>query len=171
MKICQCSSVGNFERSYKGQYVVLITPSSEFNSRSLNLNLIIIGQNLLIRFEEISYKFCDQCEANTPATPELLVRIQYRILRDIAVVMFELSLIKNNMKPVEQQMSFSYRKNGSSSTKRDNERNRRKPQNRLWQLDVNISCKIFGFVVQLARTPPCHGGGRGFEPLQSRFVA
>ncbi len=28
--------------------------------------------------------------------------------------------------------------------------------------------KIFGSVVQLVRTPPCHGGGRGFEPHPSR---
>ena len=27
----------------------------------------------------------------------------------------------------------------------------------------------YGSVVQLVSTPPCHGGGRGFESLQSRF--
>ena len=26
-----------------------------------------------------------------------------------------------------------------------------------------------GSVVQLVSTPPCHGGGRGFESLRSRF--
>ena len=27
-----------------------------------------------------------------------------------------------------------------------------------------------GLVVQLVRTPPCHGGGRGFEPHPGRFI-
>ena len=28
----------------------------------------------------------------------------------------------------------------------------------------------YGSVVQLVRTPPCHGGGRGFESLLSRHL-
>ena len=28
---------------------------------------------------------------------------------------------------------------------------------------------LYGSVVQLVSTPPCHGGGRGFESLLSRF--
>ena len=30
---------------------------------------------------------------------------------------------------------------------------------------------IFGLVVQLVRTPPCHGGGRGFESHPGRHYA
>ena len=30
---------------------------------------------------------------------------------------------------------------------------------------------IFGLVVQLVRTPPCHGGGRGFESHPGRHFA
>ena len=29
---------------------------------------------------------------------------------------------------------------------------------------------MFGPMVQLVRTPPCHGGGRGFESLSGRFI-
>ena len=29
---------------------------------------------------------------------------------------------------------------------------------------------FFGSMAQLVRAPPCHGGGRGFESLLSRFV-
>ena len=28
---------------------------------------------------------------------------------------------------------------------------------------------LFGLVAQLVRAPPCHGGGRGFEPHPGRF--
>ena len=28
---------------------------------------------------------------------------------------------------------------------------------------------FFGLVAQLVRAPPCHGGGRGFEPHPGRF--
>ena len=28
---------------------------------------------------------------------------------------------------------------------------------------------LYGLVAQLVRAPPCHGGGRGFEPHPGRF--
>ena len=28
---------------------------------------------------------------------------------------------------------------------------------------------MYGLVAQLVRAPPCHGGGRGFEPHPGRF--
>ena len=28
----------------------------------------------------------------------------------------------------------------------------------------------YGLVAQLVRAPPCHGGGRGFEPHPGRFI-
>ena len=31
-----------------------------------------------------------------------------------------------------------------------------------------IATTIFGLVVQLVRMPPCHGGGRRFEPVPGR---
>ena len=31
-----------------------------------------------------------------------------------------------------------------------------------------VPTTFFGLVVQLVRTPPCHGGGRGFEPHPGR---
>ena len=35
----------------------------------------------------------------------------------------------------------------------------------------NPAIPAIGLVVQLVRTPPCHGGGRGFEPHPSRHYA
>ena len=29
---------------------------------------------------------------------------------------------------------------------------------------------LFGLVAQLVRAPPCHGGGRGFEPHPGRLI-
>ena len=37
---------------------------------------------------------------------------------------------------------------------------------------MNINSLLYGLVVQLVRTPPCHGGGRGFESHPGRhFLA
>ena len=42
-----------------------------------------------------------------------------------------------------------------------------------WSVKIMFSFESANFlsgpVVQLVSTPPCHGGGRGFEPLQGRF--
>ena len=32
----------------------------------------------------------------------------------------------------------------------------------------HVGCGEYGSVVQLVRTPPCHGGGRGFESHPNR---
>ena len=37
-------------------------------------------------------------------------------------------------------------------------------------LNQNDSPFSYGSVAQLVRVPACHAGGRGFEPLLSRFV-
>ena len=29
---------------------------------------------------------------------------------------------------------------------------------------------MYGLVAQLVRAPPCHGGGRGFEPHPGRYI-
>ena len=29
---------------------------------------------------------------------------------------------------------------------------------------------LYGLVAQLVRAPPCHGGGRGFEPHPGRLI-
>ena len=34
---------------------------------------------------------------------------------------------------------------------------------------LRVHGKIFGLVAQLVRAPPCHGGGRGFEPHPGRL--
>ena len=37
---------------------------------------------------------------------------------------------------------------------------------------TSLLCRIcYGRVVQLVRTPACHAGGRGFEPLLGRHIA
>ena len=36
-------------------------------------------------------------------------------------------------------------------------------------LHSHATAQIFGPVAQLVRAPPCHGGGRGFEPHPGRF--
>ena len=35
---------------------------------------------------------------------------------------------------------------------------------------VRVLGDWYGPVAQLVRAPPCHGGGRGFEPRSGRFV-
>ena len=36
-------------------------------------------------------------------------------------------------------------------------------------LHSDVAAQIFGPVAQLVRAPPCHGGGRGFEPHPGRL--